>query len=168
MSLINAISISSSGPAAAAAIGRIPVRLRRACFDARARSSIIPVRENLLKKLVTESLHRPTWDLASNRNRRGADLRPRPENSPTIRSTRDRLPLLPLEELPEQRLPVLGSRARPHLVFAQELIEAAARIGGGHGAAVAIEPFLRRLEPRPAGQRRIERHFLPFRMERWL
>src|SRR5262249_4677141 len=86
----------------------------------------------------------------------------------TTCSTRDRLTLLPLEELPEQRLSVLGSRDRPHLVFAQELIEAAARIGGSPGAAVAIEPFLRRLEPRPAGQRRIERHFLPFRMERWL
>src|SRR2546428_8864147 len=83
-------------------------------------------------------------------------------------SARDGLILLPLQELPEQRLAILGFRRsrRAHLVVAQELIELAARVGGSHRAAVAIEPFLGGPEPRPTGQRRIERDLFPFRMER--
>src|ERR1051326_1394404 len=100
-------------------------------------------------------------------NRRGAGSSRAPQ--PTkIGSARDRLNLLPFQELTEQRLAILGPARREaaRLVFAQELIEPAARVGRGHGAAVAIEPLLRRLEPRPAGQRCVERDLLPLRVER--
>ena len=106
---------------------------------------------------------RSPWS-AAGRNRWGAGSRPRPEAT-THCLARNGLTFLPLQELAEQRLPVVGLRGGSRLIFAQELIEAAARIDRGHGAAVAIEPFLRRFETRPAGQGRIERHFLPFGME---
>src|SRR6266567_7601728 len=109
---------------------------------------------------------RSPWS-AAGRNRWGAGSRPRPEAT-THCLARNGLTFLPLQELAEQRLPVLRFRNRAHLIFAQKLIEAVPRVDGSHGAAVAIEPLLRRLEPRPAGQRRIERDLFPFRLERGL
>src|SRR5262249_47494906 len=168
MSLINAISISSSDRLAPLPIGRVRVKPRRACLDTRARSSIISARWDLLKKFSGLKTYIAQPAASHRAGIVGARAGARAPNSRGLCSARDRLILLPLEELPEQRLSVLGFCGRPHLVFAQELIEAAACIGGSHGAAVPIEPFLRRFEPRPAGQGGIERHLLPFRMERRL
>src|SRR5262249_61248063 len=99
------------------------------------------------------------------KKRGGADPCPRPRNENSWLA-RDRLALLPLQELPEQRLAFLRLRPPAALALVEELIEAAAGVGGSHDAAVAIEPFLRRLESRPAGQRRVECDLFPFRMER--
>src|SRR3989441_4017263 len=79
----------------------------------------------------------------------------RERSLPASCSAGDRLTLLPFHELAEQRLSILRLGERARLIVAQELIEPAPRVGGGHHAAVAIEPFLRRPESRPAGQRRI-------------
>src|SRR5215471_17475479 len=71
-------------------------------------------------------------------------------------------PLLPLQELPEQRLAPGGIVADGGTGVGQELVELAAlRLGG---APMPIEPIIRCLEALPAGNRQADAGFLPFRM----
>src|ERR1700736_574421 len=74
--------------------------------------------------------------------------------------------LLPFKELAEQGLAIFRSiGTEACLILAQELFESVANLACRSGAAVAVEPFLCGPETHPPGQRRVDRHFLPLRME---